>query len=407
MKLSKNAVLSLEILAAHKLRTALSILGIVVGVAAVVVIVSVGKGAEKRILDQIRDMGTNLLTVTAGQTSLVAGRQRQMTIVVTLLPTDAEAIAEECPSVSCAAAATGNKLAVRWEDQNASTNVLGMTPEGFHVRNFAPASGRFFEAEENHASRRVAVLGPTVVENLFGKADPIGQTIRIGRRGVPFEVVGVTRPKGVDTNGLDQDDIIIVPLGAAMRRLMNVIYVQTIYVQAKRSDLLDSAETEIRGVLRKRHRLEGKRDDFTIQNQATLVAGERETAQSMTLLVGSVAGISLFVGGVGILAVMLISVRERVREIGLRRAVGARQCDIRNQFLLESAILAGMGGLTGVLLGIAATVVASAFRAWDAVISWEPASIAFVFSVGMGIMFGLYPAIRAASLEPIESLRAE
>ena len=407
MKLSKNAVLSFEILAAHKLRTALSVLGIVVGVAAVVVIVSAGKGAEKRILDQIRDMGTNLITVSAGQTRLVAGRQRQMTIVVTLLPADADAIAKECPSVAAAAPATSSKLATRWEDQNAPTNVLGMTPEGFAVRNFALASGRFLDADENHASRRVAVLGPTLVENLFGKADPIGQTIRIGRRGVPFEVIGVTQPKGVDTNGLDQDDVILVPLGAAMRRLMNVIYVQTIYVQAKRSDLLDRAEREIREVLRRRHRLEGKRDDFTIQNQATLIAGERETAQSMTLLVGSVAGISLLVGGIGILAVMLISVRERVQEIGLRRAVGACRHDIRNQFLLESAMLAGLGGLTGVLAGVAATVAASAFGSWDAVVSWESVGIAFAFSVSLGIVFGIYPAIRAASLEPIEALRAE
>ena len=406
MKLSKNLSLSLEILAAHKLRTALSVLGIVVGVAAVVVIVSAGKGAEKRILDQIRDMGTNLITVSAGQTSLVAGRQRQMTIVVSLLPADAEAIAKECPSVTAAAPATSSKLATRWEDQNAPTNVLGTTPEGFAVRDFTLASGRFFETDENHASRRVAVLGPTVVENLFGKADPIGQSIRIGRRGVPFEVIGVTRPKGVDTNGLDQDDIIIVPLGAAMRRLMNVIYVQTIYVQAKGSDLLDSAEREIREVLRRRHRLDGKRDDFTIQNQATLIAGERETAQSMTLLVGSVAGISLLVGGVGILAVMLISVRERVQEIGLRRAVGACRRDIRNQFLLESAMLAGLGGVIGVLVGITTTVAAPAFGSWDAVVSWESASIAFAFSVSLGIIFGIYPAVRAASLEPIEALRA-
>jgi len=405
MKLSKNAVLSLEILAAHKLRTALSVLGIVVGVAAVVVMVSIGKGAEKRILDQIRAMGTNLITVSAGQTRLVAGRQRQMTTVTTLLPADAEAIARECPSVAAVAPATGKKLAVRWETENTNTTVLGMTPEGFAVRDIALATGRFFDADENRASRRVAVLGPTAVENLFGNSDPVGQTIRVGR--VPFEVIGVTRPKGVDPNGLDQDDVIIVPLGAAMRRLTNVIYVQTIYVQAKRSDLLERAEQEIRDVLRRRHRLEGKPDDFTIQNQATLIAGERETAQSMTLLVGSVAGISLLVGGVGILAVMLISVRERVQEIGLRRAVGACRRDIRNQFLLESAMLAALGGLTGVLVGVAATVAASAYGAWDAIVSWESAGIAFVFSVTLGIIFGLYPAIRAASLEPIEALRAE
>jgi putative ABC transport system permease protein len=224
---------------------------------------------------------------------------------------------------------------------------------------------------------------------------------------VPFEVIGTTQPKGVDTNGLDQDDIILVPLGAAMRRLMNVTHVQTIYVQANRSDLLDTAEQEIREVLQRRHRLKGKRDDFTIQNQATLIAGERETARSMTLLIGSVAGISLLVGGVGILAVMLISVRERVQEIGLRRAVGACRRDIRNQFLLESAMLAGLGGLIGVLTGVMATLAASAFGLWDAAVAWESAGIAFAFSVSLGVIFGIYPAMRAACLEPIEALRAE
>ncbi|MBN2577676.1 MAG: ABC transporter permease [Pirellulales bacterium] len=405
MKLSKNVVLSLEILAAHKLRTVLSVLGIVVGVAAVVVMVSISKGAEKRILDQIRAMGTNLVTVSAGQTRLVAGRQRQMTTVTTLMPADAQAIVQDCPSVAAVAPATSKKLAVRWETENTNTTVLGMTPEGFDVRDMALATGRLFDADEDRASRRVAVLGPTAVENLFGNSDPVGQTIRIGR--VPFEVIGVIRPKGVDPNGLDQDDVIIVPLGAAMRRLTNVIYIQTVYVQAKDSKLLERAEQEIRDVLRRRHRLEGKTDDFTIQNQATLIAGERETAQSMTLLVGSVAGISLLVGGVGILAVMLISVRERVHEIGLRRAVGATRGDIRNQFLLESAILAALGGLAGVLIGVSATAAAATYGDWDAIISWESATVAFVFSVTLGIVFGLYPALRAASMEPIEALRAE
>lgn len=406
MKFSKNATLSMEILAAHKLRTALSVLGIVVGVAAVIVMVSIGKGAEKRILDQIRAMGTNLITVSAGKTRLIAGRQRQMTTVVSLLPEDAEAIASQCPSVTATAPAISKKLATRWEAENTNTNVLGITPEGFSVREIALASGRFFDAEENRAARRLAVLGPTVVENLFGKSsDPIGQTVRIGR--VPFEVIGVTKSKGVDPNGLDQDDVILIPLSAAMRRLMNVIYIQTIYVQAKKSDLLETAEQEIRDILRRRHRLEGKPDDFTIQNQATLLAGERELARSMTLLVGSVSGISLLVGGIGILAVMLISVRERVHEIGLRRALGACRADIRNQFLLESAMLASFGGFVGIFIGVTTTLIASTFDFWDAIVSWESAAIAFVFSVSLGIFFGLYPALRAASLEPIEALRAE
>ena len=405
MKLTKNVGLSLEILAAHKLRTLLSVLGIVVGVGAVILMVSAGRGAEKRILDQIRDMGTNLITVSAGQTRIVAGRQRQMSTVVSLLPADAAAIAAQCPSVALAAPATSKKLSVRWEAENTNTNVLGMAPDGFRIRNITIAMGRFFDPDESRGARRVAVLGPTVVENLFGGADAVGQQIRIGR--VPFEVIGVTQPKGVDANGLDQDDLIVVPLETAMRRLMNVMYVQTAYVQARSGDLLDDAEREIRDLLRRRHRLEGKPDDFTIQNQATLIEGERETSQSMTLLVGSVASISLLVGGVGILAVMLISVRERTGEIGLRRAVGARRCDIRNQFLLESAILAGAGGLLGVAIGLGSSWAASWLGFWETAIAWESALIGFAFSVTLGIVFGIYPAMRAAALQPIEALRAE
>jgi putative ABC transport system permease protein len=405
MKLTKNVALSLEILAAHRLRTLLSVLGIVVGVAAVILMVSAGRGAEQRILGQIRAMGTNLITVSAGQTRIVAGRQRQMSTVVSLLPADAAAIAAQCPAVALAAPATSKKLSVRWEAENTNTSVLGMAPEGFRVRNITIAAGRMFDPDESRGARRVAVLGPTVVENLFDGADPVGQQIRIGR--VPFEVIGVARPKGVDPNGLDQDDLIVVPLATAMRRLINVIYVQTVYVQARNGDLLDDAEQEIRDLLRRRHRLEGKADDFTIQNQATLIEGERETSRSMTLLVGSVAGISLLVGGVGILAVMLISVRERTGEIGLRRAVGARRRDIRNQFLLESAILAGVGGLLGVAIGLGASWAASRLALCETAIAWESALVGFAFSVTVGIVFGIYPAIRAASLQPIEALRAE
>jgi putative ABC transport system permease protein len=405
MKSSKSVALSLEILAAHKLRTLLSMLGIVVGVAAVILMVSAGKGAEKRILDRIRQMGTNLITVSAGQTKIIAGRQRQMSTVTTLDVEDAVAIQAECPSVALAAAAIDKKLATRWESENANTTVLGIAPEGFAIRNIAIASGRVFDQEECRGRRRVAVVGPTVVENLFLGGDPIGLTFRIGR--VPFEVIGVTEPKGIDANGLDQDDLAIVPLDTAMRRVMNVDFVRAIYVQGKSSDMLDSAEREIGELLRRRHRLDDKPDDFTIQNQAVLLETERETAQSMTLLIGSVSGISLLVGGVGILAVMLISVRERTREIGLRRAIGARRCDIRNQFLLESVMLAGLGGLVGVTVGVGSAWIIGALGYADMVISWPAATIGVLFSVSLGVTFGLYPAVRAAALEPIEALRAE
>jgi putative ABC transport system permease protein len=251
----------------------------------------------------------------------------------------------------------------------------------------------------------VAVLGPTAAENLFGQTDPIGLQFRIGR--VPFEVIGLTAPKGTDANGLDQDDLILVPLGSAMRRLFNVDHIDTIYVQARSTQLLGQAEEEIRELLRQRHRLRDRPDDFTIQNQATLLATERETAQSMTLLVGSVGGISLTVGGVGILAVMLISVRERTPEIGLRRALGATRGDIRFQFLVESALLAGTGGLVGVFGGVVAALAVSQLGYWETVISWPAALGGLGFSVAVGLVFGIYPAVRAAALEPIEALRAE
>jgi len=405
MKLSKNIALSYEILAAHKLSTLLSMLGIIVGVGAVVLMVAAGKGAEKRILDRIRDMGTNLIVVNAGQTRIVAGRQRQMATVTTLVPDDSRAIVADCPDVRLAAPAASRKLATRYGTENANTNVIGMTPDGFLIRNIEIASGRFFEAEESRGKRRVAILGPTVVENLFGVGDPVGRKIRISR--VPFEVIGVTKPKGVDANGADQDDLIIVPLTTAMRRLVNVTHIDRIYVQAVNAAALSRAETQVRLVLRQRHRLRGKDDDFTIQNQATLLEIERETSRSMTLLVGSAAGISLLVGGVGILAVMLISVRERTGEIGLRRAVGALKRDIRNQFLIEAAILSGSGGIIGVLSGVAGALTLSRLGYWETVISWPAAGGAFLFSASLGILFGIYPALRAAGLEPIEALRAE
>ena len=405
MKLSRNLLLSCEIFAAHKLRTLLSVIGIVVGIATVVLMVSAGRGAEREILDRIRAMGTNLITVNAGQTRVIAGRQRQTSTVTTMKIADAEAVALECPAVLRAAPAAVRRLAVRWDDTNSNTNVVGTTPEAFAIREIAVASGRRFDAEENRARRRVAVLGPTAAANLFEEVDPVGLQVRIGR--VPFEVIGVARPKGTDINGTDQDDLVLVPLETAMRRLLNVDHIDTIYAQAVTAGLLDRAEDEIRSLLRDRHRLGDRPDDFTIQNQATLLEAERETAQSMTLLIGSVAAISLVVGGIGILAVMLISVRERTHEIGLRRALGATRADIRLQFLLESGLIAGVGGVVGVLLGALAVVAIGQLGYWATVISWPAALGGCAFSIGVGVIFGIYPAMRAAALEPIEALRGE
>jgi putative ABC transport system permease protein len=351
-------------------------------------------------------MGTDLIIVNAAPARLMIGRQRTVATVTTLTPEDARAIADECSFVVATAPAVNKSLVVRWEGNNTTTTVTGMAADGFRIRNIAFGSGRGFDADEDCSRRRVAVLGPTVLKNVFGSADPIGQQIRIGR--VPFEVIGVTRARGIDANGADQDDMVLVPLETALRRLLNIPYIHSIYIQARDSQRLLGVERDVRELLRERQRLaESRPDTFTIQNQTTLLKTERETAHSMTLLIGSVAGIALLVGGVGILAVMLIAVRERTREIGLRRAVGARRRDVQIQFLLEAALLAGTGGILGILAGLAATRASAALGTWDTVFSWPSAALGFAFSVTVGVVFGLYPALRAARLEPIAALRSE
>lgn len=406
MHLSRNVLLSCQILAAHKLRTLLSLTGVVVGAGAVILMVSVGNGAEKRILDRIRSLGTDLIIVNAAPARLMIGRQRTVATVTTLTLADAHAIANECSFVVATAPAVNKSLVVRWDGNNTTTTVTGIAPDGFLIRKISLESGRAFDAEEDRTRRRVAVVGPTVVKNIFGGADPLGQQVRVGT--VPFEIIGVTRARGIDANGADQDDIVLVPLETAMRRLLNIPYLHTIYIQARDSGRLPQVEREVRELLRQRQRLADDRPDpFTIQNQATLLKTRRETANSMTLLIGSVAGLALLVGGVGILAVMLISVRERTREIGLRRALGARRRDVQIQFLLEAALLAGTGGVLGILGGLAATYASAALGMWDTVLSWPAAALGFTFSVAVGLIFGLYPAVRASHLEPIEALRSE
>jgi len=405
MKFSRNLRLSSTLLLTHKLRTMLTVLGMAVGIGGVVTMVSAGQGTEKRILRSIRNMGTNLIVVSAGQTRIMAGRRRQTGTVTTLLPSDASAILEYCPSVSMTSPVVTKKLTARWGPGVVPIEVIGMASEGYEIRNISIAKGRVFTSAEGRAKRKMAVLGPTAASNLYGDSDPIGTRLRLAR--VPFEVIGVTESKGMDASGADLDDAVYVPLETAMRRLMNIPYVNTILVQADGVDRLGSAEEEIRALLRQRHRLDGKPDDFAIQNQATLVAAERETVGDMTQLVGSVASISLVVGGVGILAVMLLSVRERTREIGLRRALGARHKDIRRQFLMESTILASTGGVVGVICGIGIAHLISLWGYWEPVISWPVIVGAVFFSSALGLVFGIYPAIRAAHLEPIEALGSE
>ena len=403
-RFANNAVLSCRLLTAHLLRTALSVLGIAVGIAAVVLMVSVGRGAEKEILDRIRSLGTDVIVVQAPQARAIPNRERQSDIITTLTQADATAILDECRSVSLVAPAVTKAMTAQWLDRKDATMVEGMTAEGFQIRNIVVARGRAFDHIEDRTRQRVAIVGPSVVETLFDGADPIGQRIDIAS--VPFEVIGVTVPRGANGYGTDQDDMILIPLETAMRRLLNISYVHAIYAQVCGTELMEQADREIRQVLDQRHQRTRREASFMVQNQAELLRTEREAARALTLLIGSVAGIALLAGGIGVLAVMLMAVRERTREIGLRRAVGARRRDILSQFLFESVLLSALGGLLGVASGIGASYAVAELGLWHALISWSAAGWGLTVSLSIGLTSGIVPAMRAAGLEPIEALRA-
>jgi putative ABC transport system permease protein len=407
MRWIRGLKVSMEMLLAHRLRTALSILGIVVGIATVSVMTAVGRGSEKRVMDGIRSMGTNLIAISAGKVMLIAGRERQGSVVTTLLPQDTAAIQSEASDlVSIVAPAQSRKMPVKFEEVGLKTNIVGTTPEFLDIRNLRLEAGEMFDDQDDRASRRVAVVGQTMVRDLFGGTDPLGLTIRIGN--VPFEVIGVLVAAGVDMNGADQDDQILIPLRTALRRVFNVIYLGNIYVQARSETQMDRCAARLREILRERHRLRaGKQDDFTIQNQAELLRAQEETQRTFTSLTVGISSLSLAVGGVGILAVMLMSVRERVKEIGLRRALGARRGDILFQFLIEAMMLSLSGGILGVLVGVGATFVVARIAGWRAILVPQILLLGVAASAGIGLLFGTIPARKASLASPIHSLRAE
>jgi len=392
-------------LAAHPLRTALSVSGLLIGVAAVIVMVALSEGAERRLLQRMQAMGTNLLVVNAAPAPRVAGRPRQVPIVTTLRAADAAAIVDEITLARAAAPAVSRSVVVHWEGLNTTTTLLGTTTGGLRIRNIGARSGRLFDDHEADAQARVVVLGRTVVRALFAGVDPVGRFIRIGQ--VPFEVVGVARPLGTDPGGADMDDRVVIPLATAMRRVLNVPYIHSIFVQARSSADLGELERQVHETLRRRLDVRaGTPEPFLIQNQAVLLQTERGTASAMNRLAASVAMLALVLGGIGIVAVMLISVRERTREIGLRRALGATRRDIRLQFVLESTILAAGGGGAGMVGGLVVAGAAAAAGPWDLVVPWSAACAGFAASAFLGLAVGAVPASRAARLEPVEALRA-
>ena len=404
-RFARGLVLSLQILAAHPLRTALSVSGLLVGVAAVIVMVAVSEGAERRVLQRLQAMGTNLLVVNAAPALRVAGRPRQVAIHTTLRTADASAIVEESPLALAAAPAVSRSVVVHAEGRNTTTMLLGTTREGLRIRNIGAESGRLFDDQDAGEQARVALLGPTVVRALFGGVDPVGGLIRIGN--VPFEVIGVTRPLGTDPGGADMDARVVIPLETAVRRVLNVPYIHSIFVEGRSSADLGELERQVRETLRRRLDVRsGMPEPFLIQSQAVLLRTERGTARAMDRLAAGVAALAFLLGSIGIVAVMLISIRGRTREIGLRRALGATRRDIRLQFILESVMLASAGGAAGAIAGLLAAGLAAVFGPWELVIAWRIAALGFLGSMALGLLVGVIPAARAARLEPIAALRA-
>jgi putative ABC transport system permease protein len=406
MKITKNIEISIKMLLKHKVRTVLSLSGIIIGICAVIVMSALGNGTEAKVTSQITKMGSNLLLVNAGQVKIIAGRARQVKIVTTLELRDADSISEGVSGLKYTAPAQVKKMLVKYGDLNTQTNIVGTTPDIIEIQNRSLSEGRFFDEDEDNGLRRVAVIGKTVVENIFGQQDPIGKVIYIGK--VPFEIIGVLSSKGLDLYGADQDDQIFIPVKTALRRLFNLTYINAIYVKVNDGVSMKQKAEEISVVLRERHHIrEGKADDFTILDQTAVLEAQQESSRTFTLLIGSIAALSLLVGGIGILAVMLISVGERIKEIGVRRAVGAKRRDILVQFLSEALLLSIGGGIIGVVLGVAISALTAIFAKLPLIIPVDVVELSFLAAFIIGVFFGVYPARKAALLDPIKALQFE
>ena len=369
--------------------------------------VAIGTGAQREVLSTIEEMGTNLVVVNAAEVRRSPGRQDIRGTVTTLTVRDAEIVERDVPDVTAVAPVQSRRMQVRYGNLTSNVSVVGTTAEFQEIRNFHARIGSFFDELDDITMQRVAVIGVGVHRNLFEGQNVIGETFRIGN--VPFEIIGIMEPKGVDLDGVDQDDQIFIPIQTALRRVFNLNYIHTIYMQTQHEELMDRAAEQVRYILRERHRLvrEDQTDDFTMYTQLELIDAHRETTDAFTMLIGSIAGVSLLVGGIGILAIMLISVRERVNEIGLRMAVGARRKDVMTQFLIESSMLGLGGGLAGIVIGIAGSVIVGTATEWATTVSLYSVLLAFFFSLVIGLFFGVYPARKASLLDPIEALRSE
>ncbi len=408
MSLGQSLATALEALNANKLRSLLTMLGIIIGVGAVIIMISLGRGASANVAQRLQGLGTNLLTITPGSARGFGPVRIGQGSAPTLSEADAQAIQDDITGLQGVSPVLTVSVQAVSNGANWSTRVSGVYPSYQAIENWQAQAGSLLTDADQQQTQTSAVIGQVVLDNLFGNgntgsgnpADAIGQTIRINR--VPFQIIGVLAPK----NG-DQDDTILVPFSTARLRLRNQTFVSQVVVQVADAKQMDSVQAQIGDLLRQRHRITGSVDDFTVRNLNNIVQTAQGVTQTLTLLLSGVAAVSLLVGGIGIMNIMLVSVTERTREIGIRSAIGARARDIMSQFLIEAVSLSTAGGVIGIVLGISGSIAVARFAKWTTVIAPESIVLAFLFAAGVGIFFGYYPARKASQLDPIEALRYE
>ena len=397
--------IALRALRRNKLRSFLTMLGIIIGVGAVITMVAIGEGAKALVRSQIASLGTNVLIIFPGTTTQ-GGARTGWGGVRTLVDSDARAIMKEVPTVALASPGIRQGQQVIAGNQNWFTVVHGVAPEFQQIRNWEVAEGRFINQADVDGATKVALIGQTVADVLFGNDNPIDAVIRIKK--IPFRITGVLAPKGRSSQGTDQDDVVMIPYTTMQKRIMGITYVQDIYVSAVSADRTQEAQQQITALLRQRHKIRpGAPDDVSIRNLSDIAEAAANSAKVMAVLLGSIASVSLLVGGIGIMNIMLVSVTERTREIGIRMAVGARSRDIMLQFIVEAVMMAAIGGALGILLGVVSSDMVHRIMEWPILVRPDIVVIALLVSGGVGIFFGFYPAQKAAHLDPIEALRYE
>jgi len=402
MRIINTIKVALRALRRNTMRSILTALGIIIGVGAVIAMVSIGNGAKAQVEAQVASLGENVITVFPGSFT-TGGMRGGWGSMSTLTIDDADAIKREVANVLGVTAEMRDRAQVLANGLNWNTQIMGESPDYPSIRSWPMAEGAVFTEQDVRSVAKVAVLGKTVVDQLFSDGDPLGKTVRI--RNIPFKVVGVLAAKGFNLFGQDQDDTVVIPYTSHMKRIARRPNINSILVQAASAETIDKVQQDITDLLMQRRK--GREQDFTVRNQVEIAQAATATSETMTLLLGAIAGVSLIVGGIGIMNIMLVSVTERTREIGIRLAVGAHGSEIQLQFLTEAVVLSAFGGILGILLGIAASELLSRVNHWPTLVSTTAVVVAFLFSAVVGIVFGFYPARKASLLDPIDALRYE